>query len=200
MAVFQDAVAVDAPRFSSSEGRRGMENRTGKTSRRLVQHGGIVKGYVMEILESTIGAETVPFHFNDDPFSVWEADLTKMVWPDSKDAFLSYGLYDLDRVLNGLHRGDLVLLDGKMDCGKSDFAETLGHTHSWRQKATGIFFALGTKARSLHYTHGGKDSVRRYEVTIIAVRLNRPDAPSCPHTAETPAWKAVGFVYSLLEY
>lgn len=115
----------------------------------------------MEASGKTNGAGTTPIFFDDDPFPVWEADLAKVVWPDSKDAFLSYGLYGLDRVLNGLHRGDLILFAGKMGCGKSDFAETLAHTLSWRQKATGIFFALGTKAR---YTLAG--------ITAIHARMD----------------------------
>lgn len=106
----------------------------------------------MEALENTNETGMTPIYFDDDPFPVWDADLAKMIWPDSEDDCLSYGLYGLDRVLNGLHRGDLILFAGKMGCGKSDFAETLAHTLAWRQKATGIFFVLGTKAR---YTLAG---------------------------------------------
>lgn len=113
-----------------------------------------MKGYVMDNSENTTGA--VCTRFNKRPFPAWETDLDEMVWSGSEDAVLDYGLYELDGVLQGIHRGELILVAGKMGCGKSDFAEMLVYNLCWRQKAVGIFFALGTKAR---YTLAGLTAI-----------------------------------------
>lgn len=128
----------------------------------------------MQVLGKTNEAGSTTVQFDDDPFPVWEAGLAEMLWPDPEEVFLSYGLYGLDRVLNGLHRGDLILFAGKMGCGKSDFAETLAHTLAWRQKATGIFCALGTKVR---YTLAGITAIHaRMDYNAVLRNCNEVEA------------------------
>lgn len=81
------------------------------------------------------------FFWDDDPVPVWEADLNGMIWPEPQEALLSYGLCELDRILGGIRKGSLVVVGGKIGCGKSDLAEMLVYNLCWRQKTAGMFFA-----------------------------------------------------------
>lgn len=85
------------------------------------------------------------FMWDDDPFPVWTAGLDGLIWPEPEEGLLQFGLTELDRILGGLRGGSLVVIGGKMGCGKSDLAEMLVYSLCWRQKATGILFAPGKR-------------------------------------------------------
>lgn len=87
------------------------------------------------------------FLWDDDPFPLWQARLGELIWPEPEEGLLRFGLSELDGILGGLREESLVVVGGKMGCGKSVLAESLVYNLCWRQKATGIFFAPGRRDR-----------------------------------------------------
>jgi len=85
------------------------------------------------------------FMWDDDPFPLWTAGLDGLIWPEPEEGLLRLGLTELDKILGGLRGGSLVVVGGKIRCGKSVLAESLVHNLCWRQKAAGIFFAPGRR-------------------------------------------------------
>lgn len=81
------------------------------------------------------------FIWDDDPFPVWTAGLSDLIWPESEEGVLQSGLCEMDKTLGGLREGSLTVVGGKMGCGKSDLAETLVYNLCWRQKTKGMLFA-----------------------------------------------------------
>ena len=85
------------------------------------------------------------FMWDDDPFPVWTAGVDGLIWPEPEEGLLRFGLTELDSILGGIRGGSLIMVGGKMGCGKTIFAESLVCNLCRRQKATGIFFAPGKR-------------------------------------------------------